>query len=112
MVIGTAAVRNFFSPMLVPPSKRIAISASVATRWTSWNVSRLASRSENSDATAATTRSSAAVGSPIREAKTLTTIAIERGPGDDQDDAPEIEDIVHVGPILPVVAGRGVGSLR
>ena len=30
-----AAVRNFARPMLVPPSNRIAIRASVATRWTS-----------------------------------------------------------------------------
>ena len=47
IVIGTAAAGTVARPMLMPPSKRITISASVATRWTSSNESSVASRSES-----------------------------------------------------------------
>ena len=49
-------------------------------RWTSWNESRFASRSEISAATAATMRRKAAVGMPILAAATRTTIASDSPP--------------------------------
>ena len=81
--------------MLVPPSKRIAIRASVATRWTSWNVSRPASRSESSEATAATISSKRRRRQPDPGGEDADEDRDRQRPGDDEDDAPEIEDVVH-----------------
>ena len=80
----------------MPPSNRITISASVATRCTSSNESSAREPvGERRRRRPRRSSRSAAVGRPIRAATTRTTIAIESAPGDDEDDAPELEDVVH-----------------
>ena len=76
--IGTAATRKRRRPIDVPPSKRITISATVATRSTV----EIGSRSDEkmSDATAAATRKNAAGGTEVRALSFAVSSAADEPP--------------------------------
>ena len=91
--IGTAATRKRRQPIDEPPSKRITISATVATRSTvatgTW------SDENTSEATAAATRKNAAEGTEVRGAELRSEQRCGERAGHQQDVEPEMCDVVH-----------------
>ena len=78
-MIGTAEARNLAQPTCIPPSKRIAISATTAIRSTSTVESR-PSPGQMSDATAAATRKSAGAGTGKSSVSLCAPTASENAP--------------------------------
>ena len=94
-LIGTAEARKRRQPIERPPSKRITISATVATRIT---VSvETTSRGKMSEATAATTRNGAAAGTEMRSLSLLAKSAATSAAETSRIPAPKVVDVVHDG---------------
>ena len=97
---GTAAARCRCRRRTGSRSARASRSADLHER------EHVPERSDISEATAATVRSSAAAGRPIRRGETRTRIAIEERQRDDEDDPAEVDGVRHAR-ILPVPARAG-----
>ena len=90
----------------MPPSKRIAISASVATRWTSSNVSSEASRSESSGSDGSDDEEQGGRRQPDSRGDDSDDDRDRQRAGDEQDQVAELEDVAHGGILHAVPAVR------